>query len=83
MVKVLSESNTYFDEFPACEIDLEAKTGKFPPFILNGNGKAIYPQNDRILRFSVGDKISLLCHSTEKRQNALKMSSVGLKGTAV
>merc|ERR1711963_1092259 len=52
------------DIFEGCEIDLDERSGKFPPFILNDAGHPIYPINSRKLSFDDGAKIILFCHGT-------------------
>merc|ERR1711963_838731 len=66
------------DIFEGCEIDLDERSGKFPPFILNDAGHPIYPINSRKLSFDDGAKIILFCHGTEKKPNKIKSSSLGL-----
>ena len=34
-----------------CSIDLEKRTGKYPPFILKNSNELAYPEGSRILQF--------------------------------
>ena len=36
-----------------CQIDLEERTGKYPPFILRNSDELVYPEGSRILKFGI------------------------------
>ena len=36
-----------------CQIDLEERKGKFPPFVLRNSDELVYPEGSRILNFGI------------------------------
>lgn len=64
-----------------CNIDLDQRTGGYPPFILKNGQEIVYPEGSRILSASDGETLTLFCHGTPKRTNFISMASMGLDYT--
>ncbi len=62
----------------SCAIDLDARTGKYSPFILKNSGDIAYPEGSRTLTFGNGKVATLFCHGTPMRLNYLSLSTWGL-----